>query len=73
MRRSEKGACKVYMQKKNPEGFEALHKFVIDALPSYADEILSEEKRRKDAKKKRKQESSDKKATNEKHSYQVLI
>lgn len=70
MRRSDKGANKVYMQKENPEGFEALHKFVVDVLPTYTDEILSEEKRKKDAKKKRKQDFSDKKATNEKHSYQ---
>lgn len=61
------------MQKENPEGFEALHKFVVDVLPTYTDEILSEEKKKKDAKKRRKQEYSDKKATNEKHSYQVLI
>lgn len=61
------------MQKENPEGYEALHKFVIDVLPTYTDEILSEEKKKKDAKKRRKQEYSDKKATNEKHSYQVLI
>lgn len=73
MRRSDKGANKVYMQKENPEGYETLHKFVIDVLPTYTDEILSEEKKKKDAKKRRKQEYSDKKATNEKHSYQVLI
>lgn len=59
------------MQKENPEGYEMLHKFVVDALPSMTDEILASEKKKKDAMKKKKQDSNEKKATNEKHSYQV--
>ena len=73
MRRSNKGASKVYMQKENPEGLEVLYKFVVDALPSLNDDLLAEEKKKKDMKKKKKEESTEKKATNEKHSYQVLI
>nr|XP_022323918.1 uncharacterized protein LOC111124909 isoform X4 [Crassostrea virginica] len=70
MRRSDKGASKVYMQKENPEGLEVLYKFVVDALPSLNDDLLAEEKKKKDMKKKKKEESTEKKATNEKHSYQ---
>jgi hypothetical protein len=71
MRRSERGASKVYMQKENPEGFDILHKYVVDALPTMTDEVLAADKKKKDAVKKKKQDSKEKKATNEKHSYQV--
>ncbi|XP_062577173.1 uncharacterized protein LOC134239045 [Saccostrea cucullata] len=70
MRRSDKGASKVYMQKENPEGFEVLYKYVVDSLPTATDEALAEEKKKKEAKKKKKQESNEKKVTNERHSYQ---